>query len=57
MHIFFLIVLYLSAGLLAYAVYLVGIAPKFNPLQILAGPPAHSWLKSHLKGVLEYVDL
>ena len=57
MHILFLIVLSLTAGLLAYAVYLLGIAPRFNPLQILAGPPAHSWFKTHLKGILEYVVL
>jgi hypothetical protein len=57
MHILFLIVLSLIAGLLAYALYLLGIAPRFNPLQILAGPPARSWFKTHLTGVLEYVDL
>ena len=56
MHVLFLVVLSLIAGLLAYAVYLLGIAPRFNSLQILAGPPARSWFKTHLKGVLEYVD-
>ena len=57
MHILFLIVLSLTAGLLAYALYLLGIAPKFNPLQMLAGPPARSWFKTHLPSVLEYADL
>ena len=57
MHILFQIVLSLAAGLLAYTAYLLGIAPRFNPLQVLAGPPARSWFKTHLKGVLEYVDL
>ena len=56
MHILFLIVLSLIAGLVIYAIYQVGIAPRFNPLQILAGPPTRSLFKTHLNGVLEYVD-
>jgi cytochrome P450 len=32
---------------------LLCIAPRFNPLRILAGPPAHGWFKTHLNGVLD----
>jgi hypothetical protein len=56
MHVLFLIVLSLTAGLVVYAVYLLGIAPKFNTLQMLAGPPARGWFKTDLNDVLEYVD-
>jgi hypothetical protein len=54
---FLVILLSFTAGLVAYATYLLCIAPRFNPLQILAGPPARSWFKSHLNGILEYVEL
>lgn len=53
----FLIVLSLTAILAVYVVYLLVIAPRLNPLRILAGPPARSWFKTHLNDVLKYVDL
>ncbi|KAF8813584.1 cytochrome P450 [Phlegmacium glaucopus] len=37
----------------AFAIYLLAIAPRFNPLQVLAGPPIRSWFKTHLHGVLD----
>ena len=53
---FLAIFLSFTAALVVYAIYLLCIAPRFNPLQTLAGPPARSWFRGHLSGVLEYVE-
>ncbi|KAF8159536.1 cytochrome-450 hydroxylase [Crassisporium funariophilum] len=37
----------------AYLFYLLAIAPRFNPLQKLAGPPTTGWFKNHLNAVLD----
>lgn len=52
----FLIVFALAAVLTTYALYLLAIAQRRNPLQILAGPPTRTWFKTHLPCILEYVD-
>ncbi|KAF8973329.1 cytochrome-450 hydroxylase [Flammula alnicola] len=41
------------ALLFTYAIYLAVIAPKFNPLQLLAGPPIQGWFKNHLYPILD----
>lgn len=41
------------AAAFAYVVYLLVVAPKLNPLQHIAGPPARGWFKNHLRHVLK----
>lgn len=41
--------------LVLYIVYHLLIAPRFNPLHNLSGPPVRTWFGNHLSAVLEYV--
>jgi hypothetical protein len=44
-----------SVLLVLYVMYQTLIAPNFNPLRRLCGPPVNSWFGNHLAAVLEYV--
>ncbi|KAF9461315.1 cytochrome-450 hydroxylase [Collybia nuda] len=39
--------------LLLWIIYQTFVAPRFNPLQQIAGPPTHGWFKNHLYPILE----
>ena len=43
--------------LIAYTVYQLYLAPKFNPLRLLPGPPLHRLFGSHLYAVMKYAFL
>lgn len=61
MEIYIGLIFTLLAGLLlpgvAYIVYYAVVAPHWNPLRQIAGPPVRKWFGNHLSSVLECVPL